>query len=359
MVHRGRIPLDLLQPLFLSEFAQPVNPEIIGWLQKKGSLTQASQVVNLAGLQWMVWAPTGQPYPDTRSEKQQMVAPEGMEGNPDILLDPSLFASETGESGAVADLFAPIEIDSDLIATLYPSEVDLPPMITMEDISPETAGIALAESITASPANQASMGLMPTAVSGEEVEGEMDVIITSPEDVVRLMAAKRRRGDKIDMEPIIDFLGDLSARELERVEGSTPKPKPSRSRSGRQKPSLAICFPGQSIAPSEGDKPSLDSPSQPPSSEALDEPIATNNPRFGMPVSIDSNIANSSVQDITDFDRNEYLRQCTESESRKSDFFVAVTETASVSDYLTDEQKLQARKSDLAPSSPPSEWPAL
>ena len=350
--------------LFLSEFAQPTYPEITKWLQKKEVLPQASQVVNLAGLQWMVWAPTGRPYPDTRSEKQQMVAPEGMEGDPDILLNTSLFTGEAEESGLETDLFAPIEIDSDLIATLFSSEVELPPMITMEDISPETAGFPPAESDTTSSANQSLLEPMPAAFGREEGEADATTI-TSPEDVMKMMEAKRRRGDKIDMEPIIDFLGDLSARELERVEGSIPKPKPSsRSRSGRQKPSLAICFPGQSMPPSDADKASSHGPSHPPSSEALVDDSLTSNDTttFVMPSSIESSgTAKLSFQDLKDLDSEEFLHKCLEPGSNKCDVLGAASEGPSVSgDYLTDEEKLQAKQtSDLAPGSPPSEWPEL
>ena len=350
--------------LFLSEFAEPDHPEILKWLQKKEVLPQASQVVNLAGLQWMVWAPTGRPYPDTRSEKQQMVAPEGMEGDPDILLNTSLFSSEAEGSGLAPDLFAPIEIDNDLIATLFSSEVDLPPMITMEDISPETGGIPVAGSVTSS-ANQPPLGLMPAAFSGEECEAYATTTITSPEDILKLMEAKRRRGDKIDMEPIIDVLGDLSARELERVEGSIPKPKPSRSRSGRQKPSLAICFPGQSMPPSDADQPSSLGPSHPLASEAIvdDSPTSSNTTTLGMPSSIDnssSNTAKLSFQDLEDLESKEFLHKYVEPESNKSGFFGAASNTPLASaDYLTDEKLCAKRNSGLARDSPPSEWPEL
>ena len=66
-MHNGRIPQDLLLTIYLSQYHRPQDPEILNWLHKK-PIRYASHIVHLAAEFFIIWAPTGHPYPNTRSE---------------------------------------------------------------------------------------------------------------------------------------------------------------------------------------------------------------------------------------------------------------------------------------------------
>ena len=69
-VHNGRLPIDNLKEIYAAEFGVAQNSELSGLLEK--SLLQlAPHVVNLAGQKWVVWAPTGRPYPSRRDKSSR------------------------------------------------------------------------------------------------------------------------------------------------------------------------------------------------------------------------------------------------------------------------------------------------
>jgi len=66
-VHNGRLPIDNLKEIYAAEFGVAQISELSGLLDKN-LLQLAPHVVNLAGHKWVVWAPTGRPYPPRRGE---------------------------------------------------------------------------------------------------------------------------------------------------------------------------------------------------------------------------------------------------------------------------------------------------
>ena len=79
----------------------------------------------------------------------------------------------------------------------------------------------------------------------------------NPEQVLAELHRVKERSDGIlspeQMEPFLDYFGEMSSRELERIEVLEAKSKKSKKGSGtRKKPNMAIRFPGQSQTPSSG-----------------------------------------------------------------------------------------------------------
>ena len=61
-IHNGRLPLANLKEIYVAEFGTPKDSKLAGMLDKN-LLQIAPHTVNLTGHKWVVWAPTGQPYP--------------------------------------------------------------------------------------------------------------------------------------------------------------------------------------------------------------------------------------------------------------------------------------------------------
>ena len=61
-IHNGRLPLANLKEIYVAEFGTPKDSKLAGMLDKN-PLQIAPHTVNLTGHKWVVWAPTGRPYP--------------------------------------------------------------------------------------------------------------------------------------------------------------------------------------------------------------------------------------------------------------------------------------------------------
>ena len=61
-IHDGRLPLANLKEIYVAEFGTPKDSKLAGMLDKN-LLQIAPHTVNLTGHKWVVWAPTGRPYP--------------------------------------------------------------------------------------------------------------------------------------------------------------------------------------------------------------------------------------------------------------------------------------------------------
>jgi len=70
-VHNGCLPIDNLKEIYAAELGVAQISELSGLLDKN-LLQLAPHVVNLAGHKWVVWAPTGRPYPPRRGETSRL-----------------------------------------------------------------------------------------------------------------------------------------------------------------------------------------------------------------------------------------------------------------------------------------------
>ena len=61
-IHDGRLPLTNLKEIYVAEFGAPKDSKLANMLDKN-LLQIAPHTVNLTGHKWVVWAPTGRPYP--------------------------------------------------------------------------------------------------------------------------------------------------------------------------------------------------------------------------------------------------------------------------------------------------------
>ena len=317
----GQLFQELLPTVYNTVFRKPDDLSILGWLHKK-PIHFAGHIVHLAAESLIVWAPTGRPYPDTRSEEQDRNEPPEEYG-----------IVEFGEIPTVEEIYKQIEE--------LPIELgDLPPVesITLdfmdEDMlrrlaTPILPSTPLVEEIGIKSKNGESNPLVTsnldfnhfptlpphplasnhvTSVPPDHVTAASDhvtaassidshVTVTSPshvtimpsshvtdvtdhmtndvpsgtassslvgldtgkfagmrpEEVLEEMKGLRyKEGDsqsKIkSLGTFLEYFGELSERELERVEGP-PKPKSDRTR-GRRRHELAIRFPGQPTTPS-------------------------------------------------------------------------------------------------------------
>ena len=255
-VNNGRIPLGLLPTMYLSQFHHPEDQEVLRWLQKK-PIRYASHIVHLAAEFFIVWAPTGHPYPDTRAEKQSLSVPD----------DRSVTLSELGSvpevlASLVNDPLPPesIEIDLDendeplklvpempsLVDDTWSSEVrqhrghfdisDLPGFSSLASIregNKEEGGQTSSSAI-------GDTDLITGLDHGEFAGMTHQSVLEQMKNEMRTEEDSRARLDR--MGAYLEYFGELSALELERVDGpQVPKP-----RKAKGKPKLAIQFPGQS-----------------------------------------------------------------------------------------------------------------
>ena len=248
-IHSGKVPLDILPRLYYAEFGKPKQEDIASWLHKK-PIRWASHVVHLAATQWIVWAPTSQAYPNTRTEPQSLLPPDHTEVDPDILLE--LPQGYNEQDAHLFEATATIDFPIDLLE------------VGEENKKPESSQSSAISLVSEAPSEDSGVCYTTGEWSSEnlhsvsqEEEGKMSKLAGSahdfsnktPEAVLEMMRAELKvedGGNKISkMGPYLQYFGELSEKELDRVEGSKPKPVP---RIPRQKPGLAIRFPGPPTA---------------------------------------------------------------------------------------------------------------
>ena len=236
--------------MYLSEFRHPQDHELLSWLHKK-PIRYASHVVHLAAEFYIIWAPTGHPYPDTRAEKQSRMLPE----------DRSVTVNELGTVPEILDsvineLLPPTSITLDIMdahdllrgmempaliddSSTIPVTTDtrdkdilgLPDLVTLEltETNQDSSNKTLSKNDTVTGLDHGEFAGM----SHQTVLERMQLEMRSEQDS---RSKLQRMGD------FIDYFGELSGLEIERVDGP-PVPKP---RKLKGKSRLAIQFPGPS-----------------------------------------------------------------------------------------------------------------
>lgn len=300
MVH-GQICLELLPTIYNTTFCRPDDPSILGWLHQK-PIRFAGHVVHLAAESLIVWAPTGHPYPDTRSERQDRDEPPEEHSIVDFGEIPTVEEIYKQIEELPVDLqeLPPVEsitldfMDEDMLRRLATPILPAPPPWTGTKIESDES-----DSVTSNPnfnpfptlpphplassLPQDHVTVTPSSGDSHVTESESDHVTShltgddtvvvgpgssssvgldtgefaglTPEAVLERMKGLRNKdGDsrsKIEsLGSFLEYFGELSARELERVEGP-PKPKSDRMK-GRRRHELAIRFPGQPGTPSSG-----------------------------------------------------------------------------------------------------------
>ena len=247
-VHNGRIPQGLLLTIYLSEFRHPVDQELLSRLHKK-PIRYASHVVHLAAEFFVVWAPTGRPYPETRAEKQSRILPDERAVTVTELAEvPEVLAS------LVNDPLPPttIGLDSD---EQFLASLDIP-LASTDPLNPVTDASYMNEFVP----SQSNVG---TNKNTDRVppDDDDDVIkgldhgefagLTHQAVLEQMQNEMKNENDtqaKLQrMGAFIDYFGELSELELQRVDGP-PVPKP---RKFKTKSRLAIQFPGSSSSVTE------------------------------------------------------------------------------------------------------------
>jgi ELL-associated factor len=265
------VSLDLLPTLFLSQFHKPDNPDVFNWL--RSPLKHASHVINMVAEDFIVWAPTGRPYPDTRAVPQSPYVPfhlvadieelgsvpveiashyqpidEPLPGaiNIDFLDDEVIqmllkdvdqntsIVSETDQTNddSLQNSFGFTTIDDD--NNINELVDDGPTHDWLVGINPSTSNDGSSEPLAAH--LPPSQGLQHGPFAGMTPQ---DVLEKMKRDV-NAFADDDIQGRVNAMSSFIEYFGELSAREIERVEGP---PKRRRRRKGKH--GLAIHFPNQ------------------------------------------------------------------------------------------------------------------
>ena len=300
-VHNGRIPQNFLLTIYLSEFRHPQNYELLSWLHKK-PIRYANHVVHLAAEFYVIWAPTGHPYPDTRAEKQSRILPEDRSVTVNELgTVPAVLASVISEPLPPTAITLDICDSHDLLCNIgMPALIDdtppvlpvtnthnddtpvlpvtnthnddtpvvpvtnthdddtpvvpvtithnddvmtLPDLVTLDSIQPASQDDR-STTTTMATGGSSSLSLTDNDVVTGLDHGEFAGM--THETVLERMQLEMRNGTdsrtKLQrMGDFINYFGELSGIELERVNGPpVPKPRKSKTKSSR----LAIQFPG-------------------------------------------------------------------------------------------------------------------
>ena len=228
-VHNGQIPQGLLLTMYLSEFRHPQDSEILSWLHKK-PIRYASHVVHLAAEFYIVWAPTGHPYPDTRAEKQSKILPEERSVTISELVDvPDLMAS------VINDPLPPNEIQLELDSEFFS---DMPQLI--DEFKGHVKTSDSAEVGNPPVSNLSDNDVIKGLDHGEFAGLNHQTVVEQMQEEMKGDEDSTVKLKKLEL--YIDYFGELADLELKRVEGP-PIPKPRKSKS---KTRLAIQFPGAS-----------------------------------------------------------------------------------------------------------------
>ena len=203
-LHGGRILLGSLQEVFAKEFGKPTDITI----SKKNLLSHAKSVASVTGQQWVVWAPTGRPYPP-RPKK-------GISGS----LHHRTAFSESGTEWAASSKPTSGEGEINLIDFDSEGETNLidldtvcmPPTVDSQNAAETTEGAkAAATSFSATLLDTPLSCRDPTSVPiiAQSVEGDSDE--PRGEDEVPLVASR-----SVDPQPLAELpvavvpaLGDL------------------------------------------------------------------------------------------------------------------------------------------------------
>lgn len=285
----------MLPTLFLSMFHKPQDPNIYNWIRKP--LRQANHVIHLAAEDLVIWAPTGHPYPNTRMEEQSFIAPDYLKADDDELMsvpeelyahyrqmvedplpdsitldfiDEDLLKAVSQGSGAEEETISKTKAHSNhTVETAIDDNVVSPD----ENCIPDNLSVAHDRSLNP------ALGLDHGQFAG-----------MAPEAVLELMKEDIRSTSDTQskvklMDTYFEYFGELSAREIERVEGP-PKPRSKNKR----KLELACHFQGQPMSepPSVVEvvpEQSEDNDSFPPENETLVIPQASVDTSLDSPMS--------------------------------------------------------------------------
>ncbi len=200
------------------------------------------------------------------------------EGPPPVITDKTEVDSDQASCDASPYDF--LKDDPELMAELSKTSnsVDVEGNLPDEDLRVLAEVLALQK---LQELNLASGGPGDVPVHSQDV-GPLDYLQRglSPDQVLaELQKLKEKSGGILNpdqMEPFLDYFGELSSRELDRIEALEGKPKSKKGSGGRRKPTMAIRFPVQSQASStEGNHdtsiPSSVSKDKPSSSSSSDE----------------------------------------------------------------------------------------
>ena len=308
-----------MESLYTDTFGIPSDQDILKYLKKK--LPHFSlRVVNYASLKWVVWAPTGYPYPpqrrdvvtldNTSSQSLPTVAnfkPDASDINsvsefPDLIdfftdlqsansigmassnLEPKKvdFSTKSGLNGStfnassiptlevggvvgsstendVSDIpFDPspydfLKDDPKLLAELSKrgSSVNDSNGLPDEDLKVLTEVLTLQrlQELRGSSVSD-SLGEVPVLPHSD---GPIDYSLNPDQVLIELQMLKERSGGVLtpnQMDPFLDYFGELSSRELDRIKSLEGKSRTKREVGIMQKKRLmAIRFPSQSLAP--------------------------------------------------------------------------------------------------------------
>ena len=261
-MHNGRIPQDLLLTIYLSQYHRPQDPEILNWLHKK-PIRYASHIVHLAAEFFIIWAPTGHPYPNTRSEEQSMEPPDE-------------HSVTLRELAAVPDVLRSMVTDplpTSITLDFFDEEFFNLPIIPSEDTGEEQETIenkengisslpgfsVLSEDVGTNDKEVPTGILIDTETPSKNTDDNDEITGLdygefagmTHQFVLEKMKEEMRSNEDARtklklMSTYLDYFGELSGREIERVEGPQTKPKKPK---GKRK--LAIRFPGQSLEDSK------------------------------------------------------------------------------------------------------------
>lgn len=252
----------MLPTLFLSMFHKPQDPNIYNWIRKP--LRHANHVIHLAAEDLVIWAPTGHPYPNTRMEEQSFTAPDYLKADDDELMSvpEELYAHyRQMVEDPLPDSITLDFLDEDLLKEVVSQgsgieeEETISKTKTHSNHTDETATddnvVSLDENCIPDnlsvPLNRSlnpALGLDHGQFAG-----------MAPEAVLELMKKDIQSTSDTQskvkfMDTYFEYFGELSAREIERVEGP-PKPRSKNKR----KLELACHFQGQPLSepPSVGE----------------------------------------------------------------------------------------------------------
>ena len=251
----GKLPLDLLPSLYYAEFGKPKHSDIANWLSKK-PIRWAAHVVHLAATHWVVWAPTSRPYPDTRYEPQareEIVDPDDLF---DFIQDSRDKDVERYKASARVDF--PLGSLEKIVREEENQNEDTS-VSAVSDLAPQQSlfgnGASCESGVFCESGPESSNYGSAVCLDGvaEKSDGAGNVVSdplgefgnATPDAVLEMMRQEMQEADddsdKISkMDRYLKYFGELSGRELQRVEAL--EPKKMRPRIPRQKPQLAIRF---------------------------------------------------------------------------------------------------------------------
>ena len=244
----------MLPTIFLSMFHKPQDPNIFNWIRKP--LRQASHVIHLAAEDLVIWAPTGHPYPNTRMEEQSFTAPDYLKADDDELMSvPRELCAHYRQmvEDPLPDSITLDILDEDLLKAVVSqgSGTEEETISKTKTHSNHTVETTTDDNVVSSDENCTADNLsVPLNRSLNPALGldHGEFAGMAPETVLELMKKDIQSTSDTQskvkfMDTYFEYFGELSAREIERVEGP-PKPRSKNKR----KLELACQFQGQPLS---------------------------------------------------------------------------------------------------------------